>query len=135
MFLGAFDGFPLKLQRYPSDMLILIRIVWKAIEVNVLSKSLKKKGYEFPMKLGDFSYDTHSDAKNMLKVFEMKYKLDMYEVLRPMFDPNGYAWDVLQIGTVIKHITRIKDYSIDCKDEFKSHDQAFTRLIVDQVKM
>ena len=45
--------------------------------MNVLSGSLKKRGYEFPMKVGDFSCDTHSDAKNMFKVFEMKYKLDM----------------------------------------------------------
>jgi len=103
--------------------------------VNVLSESLKKKGYEFPMKVGAFSYDTHSDAKNILKVFEMKYKLEMYEVLRPMFDPNGYARDVLQIRSVIKHITTIEDYWADCKNKFESHDHAFARLTVDQLKM
>ena len=71
----------------------------------------------------------------MLKVFEMKYKLEMYEVLRPMFDPNGYARDVLQVGSVIKHITTTEDYWVDCKDEFESPDHAFIGLIVDQVRM
>ena len=55
---------------------------------------LKKKGYEFLMKVGAFSCESYYDAKNVLKVFEMKYKLEMYEVVRPMFDPNGYARDV-----------------------------------------
>lgn len=76
-------------------MIVLIEIIQKALQVNILSRSLKKKGYEFPMKVGAFNYDTQSDTKNMMKVFEKKYKLDMYEVLRPMFDLNGYAKDVL----------------------------------------
>ena len=78
--------------------------------MNVLSGSLKKKGYEFPMKVGDYSCESHSNEKNMLKVFEMKYKLEAYEVVRPMFDPNGYVRDVLQIGSVIKYITIVEDY-------------------------
>ena len=101
----------------------------------MLSGSLRKKGYKFPMKVGAFSFETRSNAKNMLKVFEMKYKLEMYKVLRPMFDPNGYARDVLQIGSVIKHVTTIEDYWVDCKDEFESRDHVFARLTVDQVKM
>ncbi len=103
--------------------------------MNVLNKSLKKKGYKFPMNLEAFSCDTHSNANNMLKVFEMKYKLDMYKVLRPMFDPNGYAKDVLQIGSIIKHITTIEDYWADSKNEFESQDRAFARLTINQVKM
>ena len=59
----------------------------------------------------------------------------MHKVLRPMFHPNGYAKDVLQIGSLIKHISIIKDYWVDYKDEFKSQDCAFARLIVDQVKL
>ena len=100
----------------------------------MLSGSLNKKGYEFPMKVGAYSSESHSNAKDMLKAFEMKYKLEAYEVVRPMFDPNGYARDVLQIGCVIKHITTIEDYWVDCKDEFESRDHAFTRLTVEQVK-
>ena len=87
------------------------------------------------MKVGAFSCDTHFDSKNMLKVFEMKYKLDMYEVLRPMFNPNGFESDILQIKSVIKHITTIKDYYGYFKNEFESYDWAFARLIVNQVKM
>ena len=37
-----------------------------------------------------------------------------------MFDPNGYARDVLQIGSVIKHVTTVEDYWGDCKDELES---------------
>ena len=51
-----------------------------------------------------------------------------------MFDLNGYARDVLQIGSVIKHITIVEDYQVDCKDEFESQDCAFTRLTVEQIK-
>ena len=40
--------------------------------------------------------------------------------MRPMFDLNGYARDVLQIGSVIKHITIVEDYQVDCKDELES---------------
>ena len=87
--LATFDGFPLKLPGYPSDMILLIKIIRKSLQVNILSEILKKKGYEFPMKVGAFSYNTRSDAKNMMKVFDKKYKLDMYEVLRPMFNLNG----------------------------------------------
>ena len=76
-------------------MIMLIKIMQQAIQVNMLSGSLKKKGYKFPMKVGAFGCETHSNAKNMLKMFEMKYKLETYEVLRPMFDTNGYARDVL----------------------------------------
>lgn len=47
------------------------------------------------MKVGAFSCDSKSEAKNMIKEFEKKYKLDMYEDLRPMFDPFRYAKDVL----------------------------------------
>ena len=61
----------------------------------MLSGSLKKKGYELPMKVEAFSCESQSNAKNMLKVFEMKYKLEMYEVLRPMFDLNRYDREVL----------------------------------------
>ena len=75
--------------------------------MNVLSGSLKKKDYKFPIKVVAFNCESHSNAKNILKVFEMKYNLEMYEVLRPMFDPNGYAREVLQIGNVIKHVPTI----------------------------
>ena len=78
--------------------------------MNILSGSLWKKGYEFPMKVGTFSCDSRFDAKNMIKEFEKRYKLDMYEDLRPMFNHNGYAKDVLQIGSMIKYINTIKDY-------------------------
>lgn len=104
------------------------------MQVNVLSGSLKKKGYEFPMRVRAYSCESHSDAKNMLKVFEMKYKLEAYEVVRPMFDPNGYARDVLQIGSVTKHISIVEDYWVDYKDELESRDCAFTKLTVEQIK-
>ena len=78
--------------------------------MNVLRGILKKKGYEFPMKVGAYSCESHFDAKNKLKAFEMKYKLEVYEVVRPMFDLNGYVRDVLLIGSVIKHITTVEDY-------------------------
>ena len=87
--------------------------------MNVLSRSLKKKGYEFPMKVGVYSCESQSNAKNMLKAFEMKYKLEAYEVIRPMFNPNVYAMNVLQIGSVIIHVTNIEDYWIDCKHELE----------------
>ena len=106
--LAAFDGLPLKLPRYPGDMIVLIKIVRQAIQVNLLSGSLKKKGYEFPMKIGAFSYESQSDVK--LMTFEMKYRLEMYEVVRPMFDLKGYAKEVVQIGSIAKHITTIEDY-------------------------
>ena len=67
----------------------------QAVQVNVLSGSLKKKGYEFPMKVGPYNCESHSYAKNILKEFETKYKLEIYEVMRPVFDLNGYARDVL----------------------------------------
>ena len=118
--LAAFEKFPLKLPRYPSNKIVLIEIVRQAIEVNVLSASLRKKGYEFPMKVGAYSCESRSDAKKMLKEFENKYKLEEYEVVRPIFNPNGYARDVLQIGSVIKHVTTIEDYWVDCKDELES---------------
>ena len=51
-----------------------------------------------------------------------------------MFDPRGYARDVLQIGGTVKHITTVEDYWVDCRDEFDSRDCAFDRLIVGQVK-
>ena len=113
---------------------MLIEIVREGIQVNVLSRILKKKGYEFLMKVGAYSCESRSDAKNMLKAFEMKYKLEAYEVIRPMFDLNGYARDVLQIGSVIKHVTTIQVYWVDCKDELENRDHAFARLTVEQVK-
>lgn len=63
--------------------------------MNVLSAGLRKKGYEFPIKVVAYSCESRLDAKNMVKEFETRYKLQEYDVLRPMFDPNGYAWDVL----------------------------------------
>lgn len=86
----------------------------------MLSASLKKKGYEIHLKVGAYSCKSHSDAKNMLKAFETKYKLEEYEVVRSMFDPNGYAREVLQIGSVMKHVTTIEDYWEDYKDELES---------------
>ena len=47
---------------------------------------------------------------------------------------NGYTSDVLQIGSVIKHLTTIEDYWVDCKDELESWDCAFSKLMVEQVK-
>ena len=85
----------MKLPRYPDDMIVLVEIVRQAVQVNVLSASLRKKGYKFPIKVGAYSCETRSDVKNILKAFENKYKLEEYEVVRPMFDPNGYARDVL----------------------------------------
>ena len=41
---------------------------------------------------------------------------------------------MLQIGSIIKHVTTIKDYWADCKDELESQDCAFSRFTVDQVK-
>ena len=77
--------------------------------MNVLSGSLKKKGYEFPMKVGVYSCESQCDVKNMLMAFEMKYTLEAYEVIRPMFNPNGYTRDVLKIWSMIKHLTTIED--------------------------
>ena len=51
-----------------------------------------------------------------------------------MFDPRGYARDVLQIKVTIRHITTVEDYWVDCRSEFESHDRAHARLIVGQVK-
>ena len=102
--------------------------------MNLLSGSLKKKVYEFPMKFGAFSCESQFDAKNMLKTFKTKYHLEMYEVVRPMFDPKGYAREVSQIGGTVKHVTTIEDYWADCRDEFESRDRAFARLMVRQVK-
>ena len=107
--LAAFNGFPLKLPKYLDDMIMLMEIVRQALQVNMLSANLRKKGYEFPVKVGAYSCESRSDAKNMLKAFE-KYKLQEYGVLRPMFDPNGYTKDVFQIGSVIRHVTTIEDY-------------------------
>ena len=132
--IAAFNGLPLKLPRYSSDMIVLIELVRQAIHVNLLSASLKKKGYEFPMQVGAFSCESRSDAKNMLKTFETRYSLEMYEVVRPMFDPRGYAKDVLQIRGTIRHITIVKDYWAECRNEFESHDRAHARLTVVQVK-
>ena len=56
-------------------MIMLIELVQQAIHVNLLSTSLKKKGYEFPMQVGAFSYESRSDMKNMLKTFETRYSL------------------------------------------------------------
>ncbi len=66
----------------------------------------------------------------MLKAFENKFKLEEYDVVRPMFDPNGYVRDVLQIGSVIKHVTTVEDYWENCRDELESCDRAFARLTV-----
>ena len=55
-------------------------------------------------------------------------------MVRPMFDLNGYARDVLQVGSVIKHVTTMEDYWVDCKDELESRDRAFARLTMDQIK-
>ena len=100
----------------------------------MLNVSLWKKGYEFPIKVGAYSCEARSDAKNILKAFQRKYKLEEYEVVRPMFDPNGYARDVLQIGSMIKHVTTMEDYWVDYKDELESRDHAFTRFTMEQVK-
>lgn len=117
-------------------MIVLIEIIQQVLQVKILSGSLKKKGYEFPMKVGDFSCDTHSNAKNMMIFLKKKYKLDMYEVLWPMFNPHGYARDVMKIRSVITCISpQLNIYWADCKDEFESHHQAFPRSTVDQVKM
>ena len=51
-----------------------------------------------------------------------------------MFDPRGYAKDVLQIGGTIRHITMVEDYQVDCRSEFKSHDRAYARLTVGKIK-
>ena len=108
--IATFDGLPLMLPRYPSDMIMLIKLVRQAMHVNLLSVSLRKKGYKFPMRVGAFSCESWSDAKKMLKTFETRYSLEMYEVVRPMFDPRGYARDVLQIGGTMRHITIVEDY-------------------------
>ena len=62
--LAAFDGFPLKLSRYPNDMIVLIEIMRLAMQVNMLSA----------MKVGAYSCECQLDAKNMLKEFKNKYK-------------------------------------------------------------
>jgi hypothetical protein len=133
--LAAFDGFPLKLPRYPNDMIVLMEIVRQALQVNMLSVGLRKKGYEFPIKVRAYNCESRSDAKNLVKAFEGMYKLQEYEVLMPMFDPNRYALDALQIGSVIKHVTTIEDYWADCKNELESRDRAFAIFTVDQVKI
>ena len=115
-------------------MIVLIEIMGQVIQVNMLSTNLRKKRYEFHMKVGAYNCESWSDAKNILKAFENKYRFEEYEVVRPIFDPNGYAKDVLQIGSVIKHVTTIEDYWEDCRDELESWDHAFSRFTVDQIK-
>ena len=75
-------------------MIMLVKLICQALHVNLLSRSLSK-GYDFLMKVGAFNFNSRSEAKNMIKEFEKKYKLDMYEELTPMFDPYRYAKDVL----------------------------------------
>ena len=102
--------------------------------MNVLSANLRKKEYKFPINVGAYSCEARLDAKNILKEFESKYKLKEYEVVRPMFDPNGYARDVLQIGSIIKYVTTMEDYWVDCKDELENRDCAFAKFTIDQIK-
>lgn len=72
-----------------------MEIVRQAIQVNVFNTSLRKKGYEFPMKVEAYNFYSQSCAKKKLKAFKNKYELEEYEVVRPMFDLNGYARGVL----------------------------------------
>ena len=83
------------------------------------------------MKVGAFSCDSKSEAKNMIKEFEKKYKLDMYEGLRPMFDLYEYTKDILQIDGTMEHMVTVEDYWANCQDEFKSHERTFSRLTMD----
>ena len=55
----------------------------------MLSVSLRNKGYEFTIKVGAYRCESQSNAKTMLKAFKNKYKLEEYEVVRPIFKPNG----------------------------------------------
>lgn len=41
---------------------------------------------------------------------------------------------MLQIGSVIKHVTTIEDYWEDFKDELESRDHAFSRFTINQIK-
>lgn len=61
---ASFNEFPLKLPRYLSDMIVLIEIMRQAIQVNVLSVSVRKKVYEFPMKVGAYNCESNSDVKS-----------------------------------------------------------------------
>ena len=99
--------------------------------MNLLSRSLQKKGYDFPMKVKTYIFESRLETKNMIKEFEKKYKLDMYEDLRPTFDPFGYARDVLQIGSTLKHVVTMEDYWANCKDEFERHNSIFARLTIE----
>ena len=54
----------------------------------MLSVGLRKKGYEFPIKVGAYSCESISDANNMVKAFEGRFKLQEYEVLRPTGMPE-----------------------------------------------
>jgi len=40
---------------------------------------------------------------------------------------------VLEIESVIKHVTTIEDYWENCKNELEIRDRAFARFTVDQV--
>ena len=51
-----------------------------------------------------------------------------------MFDPKGYARELLQIESVVKHFTTIEDYWVDCKDEFEIQERDFSKLIVGKIK-
>ena len=86
------------------------------------------------MKVGAFSCDSRSEAKNMIKEFKKKYKLDMYEELRPIFDLYRYTKDVLQISGIMKHVVTMEDYWANYQDEFKSCDRIFARVTMDQIR-
>ena len=85
------------------------------------------------MKVGAFSCDSRLETKNMMKEFEKKYNLYMYEEMRPMFDPYKYAKKVHQIDSIVKHVVTMEDYQANYQDEFESCDKYFSRLTVDHI--
>lgn len=111
LWIGACDGFPKRLPRYPKGKVILVKLCRQILEENTLCSNVKKiVRIPFPIVVGPYSHASRSNAKNLVKIFEKKIKLVDYEVLRPQYDPVNFVRDHLKLGYAYRYVPNIEDY-------------------------
>lgn len=112
--IGGYEKVPLKLPKYPEDLLVFLEVCRQMAIVNIKYMNMGKQGYAFPL-VTPFSCKNNQMAngvENILKEYNLQYLF-----VRTNFDSKGFVKRNLYASGSYQHQPSIEDFWEDCTDE------------------
>lgn len=131
--IGGYKKAPLKLPKYPEDLLVFLEVYRQMAIVNIKYMNMGKRGYTFLLVTCSFSCKSNQMARNVERILK-EYNLQLLFV-RTNFDSNGFVRKKLYASDSYQHQPSIEDFWEDYADENEVFRRDHMRLTLEQIQI